>query len=242
MRPGSAPPRYAGSEVEEAARELDGEVELELTKLEAELDVVEAKRLAAIHGVLEARGMEQLAGRVRASLRERFGVEDPRSLMGGATPSPAPGPAAWYWRELDGPHRHRRRHRLAHDQVPARPLQGQHLPRHRLRARAPSGGGVAEAWAKSELGFKPTDARIGLTGRDVNIRYTRVPRVPDWQLRKLMRFEVDEIGGQSGTEVASDFNVLPPLPEIEGEDVVLLAMARESLLEQHAEGLAGAGG
>src|SRR5262245_40935802 len=99
-----------------------------------------------------------------------------------------------------------------------------------------------DAWAASELDFKPQTARVGLTGRDVNIRYPRVPRVPDWQLRKLMRFEVEEIGGQSGSEVASDFNVLPPIAEVEGEDVVLLAMARESLLETHGEGLASVGG
>lgn len=101
---------------------------------------------------------------------------------------------------------------------------------------------VAGAWERCDLPFKPRDARIGLTGRDVNIRYTRVPQVPDWQLRKLMRFEVEEIGEQSGSEVASDFNLLPNLPELEGEDVVLLAMARESLLEAHLAGLSGAGG
>jgi Tfp pilus assembly PilM family ATPase/Tfp pilus assembly protein PilN len=101
---------------------------------------------------------------------------------------------------------------------------------------------VVEAWSSGSPGFKPQAARVGLTGRDVNIRYTRVPRVPDWQLRKLMRFEVEEIGGQSGSAVASDFNVLPSLPEIEGEDVVLLAMARESFLEEHARGVAQMGG
>ena len=101
---------------------------------------------------------------------------------------------------------------------------------------------IPEAWSRSELDFKPTEARVGLTGRDVNIRYTRVPQVPDWQLRKLMRFEVEEIGGQSGSEVASDFNLLPTLPEIEDEDVCLLAMARETLLEDHLRGLAGLGG
>ena len=101
---------------------------------------------------------------------------------------------------------------------------------------------IAEGWAAAEPGFKPMNARIGLTGRDVNIRYTRAPRVPDWQLRNLMRFEVEEIGEQAGAGVASDFNLLPPLPEIEGEDVVLLAMARESLLEEHADGLAKVGG
>jgi len=103
-------------------------------------------------------------------------------------------------------------------------------------------GDIARGWEAAEIGFKPTHARVGLTGRDVNLRYTRVPRVPDWQLRKLMRFEVEEIGDQSGSGVASDFNLLPELPEIEGEDVVVLAMARESLLERQAEGLASVGG
>lgn len=101
---------------------------------------------------------------------------------------------------------------------------------------------IADGWSAVDVPFKPTNARVGVTGRDVNVRYVRVPRVPDWQLRNLMRFEVEEIGGQSGTGLASDFNLLPQLPEIEGEDVVLLAMARESLLEQHADGLAALGG
>lgn len=101
---------------------------------------------------------------------------------------------------------------------------------------------ITASWDGLELSFKPGLSRVGITGRDVNVRYTRVPRVPDWQLRNLMRFEVEEIGEQSGSGVASDFNLLPELPEIEGEDVVLLAMARESLLEEHAQGLARLGG
>jgi Tfp pilus assembly PilM family ATPase len=101
---------------------------------------------------------------------------------------------------------------------------------------------LTAGWEELAQGFKPVAARVGLTGRDVNVRYTRVPRVPDWQLRNLMRFEVSEIGDQSGSEVASDFNLLPELPEVEGEDVVILAMAREGLLEDHLEGLATTGG
>ena len=101
---------------------------------------------------------------------------------------------------------------------------------------------ITDGWNATEPGFKIANARVGLTGRDVNMRYTRVPRVPDWQLKNLMRFEVEEIGDQSGSGVASDFNLLPQLPEIEGEDVVLLAMARESLLEAHTRGLQGLGG
>jgi type IV pilus assembly protein PilM len=101
---------------------------------------------------------------------------------------------------------------------------------------------IIEGWSAAEPGFKLQNARVGLTGRDVNIRYTTVPRMPDWQLKNLMRFEVEEIGDQSGAGVASDFNLLPPLPEIEGEDVVLLAMARETLLDGHVAGLEAHGG
>jgi Tfp pilus assembly PilM family ATPase len=108
-------------------------------------------------------------------------------------------------------------------------------------ARNP-GGTFASGWEALELGFKLGAARVGVTGREVNIRYTRVPRVPDWQLKKLMRFEAEEIAGQADAAVASDFNVLPEIPEIEGEDVVLLAMARESVLTTHLEGLNAAGG
>jgi type IV pilus assembly protein PilM len=102
-------------------------------------------------------------------------------------------------------------------------------------------GTLAGGW-EALAGAKPGAARVGVNGRDLNVRYTRVPRLPDWQLRRLMRFETEEIGGQSESEVASDFNVLPELPEVEGEDVVLLALARESLLAEHLSGLARAGG
>jgi len=102
-------------------------------------------------------------------------------------------------------------------------------------------GSVGGGW-EALSGHKVGNSRVGVNGRDLNVRYTRVPRLPDWQLRRLMRFETDEIGGQSESEVASDFNVLPEMPEIEGEDVVLLALARESLLEEHLDGIGHAGG
>lgn len=103
-------------------------------------------------------------------------------------------------------------------------------------------GTINGGYSALEPASKPGLCRIGITGREVNVRYTRVPRVPDWQLRKLMRFETEEISGASDALVASDFNLLPEMPEIEGEDVVLLAMARESLLHEHADGLAALGG
>lgn len=103
------------------------------------------------------------------------------------------------------------------------------------------GSSIADRWAALPGEAKLSRARVALTGKDMNVRYTRVPRVPDWQLRKLMRFEVAEIGESSGEGVASDFNLLPEIPEAGGEDIVLLAMARESLLEEHLEGAREAG-
>ena len=102
---------------------------------------------------------------------------------------------------------------------------------------AAEGGSSADAYGALELPFKPSAARVAISGKDLNVRYTRVPQVPDWQLRRLMRFEVAEVGDTSGTEVASDFNLLPTPPEADGEDIVLLAMARTSLLEEHEAGL-----
>jgi type IV pilus assembly protein PilM len=108
-------------------------------------------------------------------------------------------------------------------------------------AASPAGGGLAEAYEALDLPFKASTARVAISGKDLNVRYTRVPQVPDWQLRRLMRFEVAEVGDTSGAEVASDFNLLPTPPEADGEDIVLLAMARTSLLEAHEEGLGSLG-
>lgn len=103
------------------------------------------------------------------------------------------------------------------------------------------GGTLESGWGAIELPFKPGPVRVALSGKELNVRYTRVPSVPDWQLRRLMHFEVAEVGDTSGTEVASDFNLLPTPPEADGEDIVLLAMARTSLLDEHRAGLVAGG-
>lgn len=98
----------------------------------------------------------------------------------------------------------------------------------------------SDPWQVLEPSFAPRTARVGITGKDMNLRYSRVPRLPDWQLAKLMRFEVEEVGAANA--VAADFNLLPELPEIEGEDTVLLAMVRENALEPPLAAIAAAGG
>lgn len=85
------------------------------------------------------------------------------------------------------------------------------------------------------------DVSCGLTGRDVVIRYTQVPPVPDWQLRQLMEFEIQEMAAQSGEPLAADFNVVPVQSEGGGDDTVLLALAKPGVLDGHLQALALAG-
>ncbi len=73
-------------------------------------------------------------------------------------------------------------------------------------------------------------ARVGLTGRDVVIRYTQVPPVPDWQLRQLMAFEIKELVEQSGEPLAADFNLIPVASDAGGDDTVMLALAKPAIL------------
>lgn len=88
--------------------------------------------------------------------------------------------------------------------------------------------------ALSASGFKGVGATVGLTGRDVIIRYTQVPPVPDWRLRTLMKFEVEEVGQQSGGDVSADYRALS-LPDPEGtrdDDTILVALARNKYLTE----------
>ncbi|MGQ0612275.1 MAG: pilus assembly protein PilM [Planctomycetaceae bacterium] len=84
--------------------------------------------------------------------------------------------------------------------------------------------------ALARAGVSGTRALVGVTGRDLIIRYTHLPIVPDWRLQLLMQFEINEVSGQSGGEVAADFRRLK-LPLESGEDTVLVALTRNSWLQ-----------
>ncbi len=78
-------------------------------------------------------------------------------------------------------------------------------------------------------GMKGT-ALVGLSGKDLIVRYTHAPRVPDWRLEMLMRFEIQEVAEQSGGDVAADWALLS-LPAGAGEDdTVLVALSRNAHL------------
>ncbi|MHC4547195.1 MAG: pilus assembly protein PilM [Planctomycetota bacterium] len=87
---------------------------------------------------------------------------------------------------------------------------------------------------------------LGISGRDLIIRYTHVPPVPDWRLKLLMQFEINEVSGQSGGEVAADYRRVQ-LPLESDEDTVLVALARNTWLQprlsaSRAAGLSVGGG
>lgn len=98
---------------------------------------------------------------------------------------------------------------------------------------------LAETVAR--LGLKGLPTVVGVTGRDMILRTTQVPPVPAWQLSELMGYEVDDIAEQSGDELAADHALLGGAAAFSDDDMVLLALVRNSLIEQRQGELSAAG-
>lgn len=80
-------------------------------------------------------------------------------------------------------------------------------------------------------GIKPGEAMMGLTGRDLIIRYTHVPPVPDWRLDMLMKFEIEEVGEQSGGEVCADWTRLDLPESVSGDNTIMVSLAKNAAIE-----------
>ncbi len=96
----------------------------------------------------------------------------------------------------------------------------------------PAGGELGGALRSA--GFKSKQAVLGLTGKDLVIKYQQVPPVADFQLKKIVAFELDEIRNQSGDTLAADFNVMPSRADLTNDDIVLLALSREQRIEERS--------
>lgn len=94
--------------------------------------------------------------------------------------------------------------------------------------------------ALQRSGIRGGRGLLGITGKDLIIRYTHVPPVPDWRLKLLMQFEINEVGGQSGGQVAADYRRLK-LPVESDEETVLVALARNTWLQPRLAAARGAG-
>ncbi len=75
-------------------------------------------------------------------------------------------------------------------------------------------------------GIPAAGALLGLSGRDLILRYTQVPHVPDWRLKMLMEFEISELAGKSGGEVASDYCVLDVPEDAGGNRTAVVGLAK----------------
>jgi type IV pilus assembly protein PilM len=118
---------------------------------------------------------------------------------------------------------------------------GAFVPTHAVAVPASEGGAgvtAALAAALAAEGVKSKSAVLGLTGKDLVVRYQQVPPVADFQLKKIVAFELDEIRKQSGDELAADFNVMPVRADLTTDDIVLLALTREQRIAERSAALA----
>lgn len=77
----------------------------------------------------------------------------------------------------------------------------------------------------------PKECIVGLTGRDLNLRFVQLPPVAGkGDLRQMIGFEVTQIIGRGGAEIYSDYAVLD-IEEKYPEISLLLAMSKRSLAE-----------
>jgi len=100
---------------------------------------------------------------------------------------------------------------------------------------------VAEAKAALTTAGAKGVALVGLTGKDLIVRYTQVPQVPDWRLEMLMNFEIQEVSEQSGGDVSAAYAQLGIDDATSGDNVVLVALAKNGHLVPRLEALSAAG-
>ncbi|MHC4503883.1 MAG: pilus assembly protein PilM [Planctomycetota bacterium] len=74
-------------------------------------------------------------------------------------------------------------------------------------------------------------ATLGLSGRDLMLRYLAVPPVPPWRLMKLVEFEIRENMAGGGEDISSDFRPLNLPTGLKQGLVVLTAVAKNAYLE-----------
>lgn len=106
---------------------------------------------------------------------------------------------------------------------------------------APDGRRVSEARAAMQSAGARGGALVGLSGRDLIMRYTQVPPVPDWRLEMLMNFEIQEVSEQSGGDVSAAYAKLEIDDTTTGDEIVLVALAKNGHLKPRLEALKAAG-
>jgi type IV pilus assembly protein PilM len=109
------------------------------------------------------------------------------------------------------------------------------------QADPPEAARVSEARSAVMSAQAKGPAFVGVSGRDLIVRYTHVPPVPDWRLDMLMNFEIQEVSEQSGGDVSAAYAQLEVDDATSGDNVVLVALAKNALLKPRLEALGSAG-
>jgi len=94
--------------------------------------------------------------------------------------------------------------------------------------------------AMVEAGIPTKRIVLSIDARDSIIRYNHVPPMPASRLSLIMKYEVESIGERMGESLASDCRVLPVMRD-DGEQTVLLALAKEDPLTEFLDAFDGAG-
>ncbi len=104
-------------------------------------------------------------------------------------------------------------------------------------------GGTAGALAAAmkAAGLDRQRAVIGISGKDLIVRYTEVPQVPDWRLKMIMDFEIEEMANRVGGDLSADFQLLHIPQNESGNFTVMVALAKNQFLDQRIAVLGEAG-
>ena len=83
-----------------------------------------------------------------------------------------------------------------------------------------------------KAGLRPRRCLVGISGKEVVLRYTRVPRVEQWKLERLMEMEAGEYTSQSESQILHDYGILNvPSREID-RFLMIVAMAKDAELNE----------
>lgn len=116
------------------------------------------------------------------------------------------------------------------------------LPLHEGPAE-PEESALVEAAAEAlgDMGLARGAAVLGVSGREVMLRYTRAPAMSLYQLKNLMAYEVAEIAEKAGGDVAADYSILHFSEDGGGEATILVGLVKNHYLEPRLEVVRAAG-
>jgi type IV pilus assembly protein PilM len=88
---------------------------------------------------------------------------------------------------------------------------------------------------------KPRTAVMGLTGRDLILRISKVPRVAADRLSETMQHEVKSVAGKSEGEVYSDYRLLDMINPMDPDIPMLIGLGKSAFIDERVSGLKRAG-